>query len=127
MLVSDLQNQFPTLRSRPIENDHAWLVAKVVDLNLPRDIRGTNFEMRVWGTLQKALAASTPNSTWHTRRRFLEMRRLEGLEAAKRGKRVTQERFPPGRILPQTRRRSSMEVHATAAAAGLSCSVPQTG
>ena len=64
MLVSDLQNQFPNAAIEAIENDHAWLVAKVVDLNLPRDIRGTNFEMRVWGTLQKALAGSTPSSTW---------------------------------------------------------------
>src|SRR5882757_11240237 len=64
MLVSDLQNQFPNAAIEAIENDHARLVAKVVDLNLPRDIRGTNFEMRVWGTLQKALAGSTPSSTW---------------------------------------------------------------
>jgi AraC family transcriptional regulator of adaptative response/methylated-DNA-[protein]-cysteine methyltransferase len=64
MLVSDLQNQFPNTAIEAVENDHAGLVAKVVDLNLPRDIRGTNFEMRVWGTVQKALAVSTPDSTW---------------------------------------------------------------
>jgi len=63
MLVSDLQNQFPNAAIEAIENDHAGLVAKVVDANLPRDIRGTNIEMRVWDTLQKALAGSTPSST----------------------------------------------------------------
>ena len=56
-LVSDLQNQFPNAAIEVIENHDAGLVAKVVDfierpdqaLDLPLDIRGTDFQMRVWG------------------------------------------------------------------------------
>jgi O6-methylguanine-DNA--protein-cysteine methyltransferase len=62
MLVSDLQNQFPNDVIALNEND-AGLAAKVVQLlehpaqalQLPVDIRGTDFEMRVWDALQKAV------------------------------------------------------------------------
>jgi AraC family transcriptional regulator, regulatory protein of adaptative response / methylated-DNA-[protein]-cysteine methyltransferase len=55
MLVSDLQNQFPNNAIEITENDNDGLVAKVVDLiersdqalDLPLDVRGTNFQMRV--------------------------------------------------------------------------------
>ena len=55
MLVSELQNQFPNAAIELTENCVAGLVAKVVDLierpdqasNLPLDIRGTDFQMRV--------------------------------------------------------------------------------
>jgi AraC family transcriptional regulator of adaptative response/methylated-DNA-[protein]-cysteine methyltransferase len=48
------------------------LVAKVVDLierphqasDLPLDIRGTDFQMRVWDALQKVPAGSTVNYTF---------------------------------------------------------------
>jgi AraC family transcriptional regulator, regulatory protein of adaptative response / methylated-DNA-[protein]-cysteine methyltransferase len=54
-LVSDLQNQFPDAALEVIENYDAALVAKVVGsierpyqaLDLPLDIRGTDFQMRV--------------------------------------------------------------------------------
>ena len=63
MLVSDLQNRFPNAAIEVIENYDAELVAKVVDLierpdqalDLPLDIRGTDFQMRVWDALQKVL------------------------------------------------------------------------
>src|ERR1700688_833205 len=66
MLVSDLQNQFPTAAIEAIENYDAGLVAKVVDLierpgralDLPVDIRGTDFQMHVWDALQKVPAGS---------------------------------------------------------------------
>ena len=72
MLVSELQNQFPNHAIKVIENDHAGLVAKVVDLidrpdqasNLPLDIRGADFQMRVWDALQKVPAGSTVNYTF---------------------------------------------------------------
>src|ERR1700721_4320968 len=55
MLMSDLQNQFPNDAIELNEHDDAGLVAKVVDLierpdkalELPLDIRGTDFQMRV--------------------------------------------------------------------------------
>ena len=67
MLVSDLQNQFPNAAIETIENDHAGLVEKVVELierpqqalDLPLDIRGTDFQMRVWDALQKVPAGTT--------------------------------------------------------------------
>jgi AraC family transcriptional regulator of adaptative response/methylated-DNA-[protein]-cysteine methyltransferase len=60
-LVSDLQNQFPNAATEVIENCDAGLVAKVVDfierpdqaLDLPLEIRGTDFQMRGWDALQK--------------------------------------------------------------------------
>jgi AraC family transcriptional regulator of adaptative response/methylated-DNA-[protein]-cysteine methyltransferase len=72
MLVSDLQNQFPNDAIEVIENDNGGLVAKVVDLierphqasDLPLDIRGTDFQMRVWDALQKVPAGSTVNYTF---------------------------------------------------------------
>jgi AraC family transcriptional regulator, regulatory protein of adaptative response / methylated-DNA-[protein]-cysteine methyltransferase len=72
MLVSDLQNQFPNAAIEVIENYDAGLVAKVVDLierpdqalDLPLDIRGTDFQTRVWDALQKAPAGSTVNYTF---------------------------------------------------------------
>jgi AraC family transcriptional regulator of adaptative response/methylated-DNA-[protein]-cysteine methyltransferase len=71
-LVSDLQNQFPNAAVEVIENDHAGLVARVVDLidrpeqalNLPLDIRGTDFQMLVWDALQKVPAGSTVSYTF---------------------------------------------------------------
>jgi AraC family transcriptional regulator of adaptative response/methylated-DNA-[protein]-cysteine methyltransferase len=71
MLVSDLQNQFPNAAIEVIENYDAGLVAKVVDLierpdqalDLPLDIRGTDFQMRVWDALQKVPTGSTVNYT----------------------------------------------------------------
>ena len=72
MLVSDLQNQFPNDAIEVMENDNGGLVAKVVDLierpdqalDLPLDIRGTDFQMRVWDALQKVPAGSTVNYTF---------------------------------------------------------------
>jgi AraC family transcriptional regulator, regulatory protein of adaptative response / methylated-DNA-[protein]-cysteine methyltransferase len=72
MLVSDLQNQFPNDAIEVIENDNGGLVAKVVDLierpgqalDLPLDIRGTDFQRRVWDALQKVPAGSTVNYTF---------------------------------------------------------------
>jgi AraC family transcriptional regulator, regulatory protein of adaptative response / methylated-DNA-[protein]-cysteine methyltransferase len=72
MLVSDLQNQFPNDAIEVTENDHDGLVAKVVDLidrpdqalDLPLDIRGTDFQMRVWDALQRVPAGSTVNYTF---------------------------------------------------------------
>ena len=72
MLMSDLQNQFPNHAIELNENDDAGLVAKVVDLierpdkasNLPLDIRGTDFQMRVWDELQKVPAGTTVSYTF---------------------------------------------------------------
>jgi AraC family transcriptional regulator of adaptative response/methylated-DNA-[protein]-cysteine methyltransferase len=65
-LVSDLQNQFPNDAFEVADKDEG-LVAQVVDLierpaqaaELPLDIRGTEFQMRVWGALQNVPAGST--------------------------------------------------------------------
>jgi AraC family transcriptional regulator of adaptative response/methylated-DNA-[protein]-cysteine methyltransferase len=72
VLVSDLQNQFPNAAIEVVENYDAGLVAKVVDLierpeqalDLPLDIRGTDFQMRVWDALQKVPTGSTVNYTF---------------------------------------------------------------
>jgi AraC family transcriptional regulator of adaptative response/methylated-DNA-[protein]-cysteine methyltransferase len=72
MLVSDLQNQFPNSAIEVIESYDAGLVAKVVDLierpgqalDLPLDIRGTDFQVRVWDALQKVPTGSTVNYTF---------------------------------------------------------------
>jgi AraC family transcriptional regulator of adaptative response/methylated-DNA-[protein]-cysteine methyltransferase len=72
MLVSDLQSQFPSSAVEVNENCNAGVVAKVVDLierpgqalDLPLDIRGTDFQMRVWDALQKVPAGSTVNYTF---------------------------------------------------------------
>ena len=72
MLVSELQNQFPNDAIEVIESDRAGLVAKVVDLidrpdqasNLPLDIRGTDYQMRVWDALQKVPAGTTASYTF---------------------------------------------------------------
>jgi AraC family transcriptional regulator of adaptative response/methylated-DNA-[protein]-cysteine methyltransferase len=72
MLVSDLQNQFPSDAIEVMENDQAGLIAKVVDLierpdqalDLPLDIRGTDFQMRVWDALQKVPAGTTVSYTF---------------------------------------------------------------
>ena len=61
MLVSDLQRQFPNAPIEVNDSCDAGLVAKVVDLierpdqtlDLPLEIRGTDFQMRVWDALQK--------------------------------------------------------------------------
>ena len=72
MLMSDLQNQFPEHAIELNENDDAGMVAKVVDLiehpdkalDLPLDIRGTDFQMRVWDALQKVPAGTTVSYTF---------------------------------------------------------------
>jgi AraC family transcriptional regulator, regulatory protein of adaptative response / methylated-DNA-[protein]-cysteine methyltransferase len=66
-LVSDLQNQFPNDAVEVDQDCDTGLVAKVVGLiehpeqavNLPLDIRGTEFQIRVWDALQKVPAGTT--------------------------------------------------------------------
>ncbi len=70
-LVSDLQNQFPN-DAIEIKRDDPELVAKVVGLierpdqalDLPLDIRGTDFQTRVWEALQKVPAGTTVSYTF---------------------------------------------------------------
>src|ERR1700727_657998 len=72
MLMSDLQNQFPSDAFEIIENDDAGLVTKVVDLierpeqalQLPVDIRGTDLQIRVWEALQKVPVGTPVNYTF---------------------------------------------------------------
>jgi AraC family transcriptional regulator of adaptative response/methylated-DNA-[protein]-cysteine methyltransferase len=72
MLMSDLQNQFPNDVIALNENDDAGLIAKVVQLiehpaqalRLPLDIRGTDFEMRVWDALQRVPVGTTVSYTF---------------------------------------------------------------
>ena len=72
MLMSDLQNQFPSDAFEIIENDDVGLVTKVVDLierpeqalQLPVDIRGTDLQIRVWEALQKVPAGTPVNYTF---------------------------------------------------------------
>jgi len=72
MLMSDLQNQFPSDAFEIIGNDDAGLVTKVVDLierpeqalQLPVDIRGTDLQIRVWEALQKVPAGAPVNYTF---------------------------------------------------------------
>jgi AraC family transcriptional regulator, regulatory protein of adaptative response / methylated-DNA-[protein]-cysteine methyltransferase len=72
MLVSDLQNQFPHHAIELNANDDDGLVAKVVELierpdkalELPLDVRGTDFQMRVWDALQKVPAGTTVSYTF---------------------------------------------------------------
>jgi AraC family transcriptional regulator of adaptative response/methylated-DNA-[protein]-cysteine methyltransferase len=72
MLMSDLQNQFPNDAFEIIEDDDAGLVAKVVDLierpepalELPVDVRGTDFQTHVWDALQTVPAGTTMNYTF---------------------------------------------------------------
>src|SRR5579863_2937840 len=71
-LVSDLQSQFPDESIEVHENYDTGLVAKVVDLierpdqalDLPLDIRGTEFQVRVWDALQKVPTGGTVNYTF---------------------------------------------------------------
>jgi len=71
MLVSDLQNQFPNEALELADNDER-LVTQVVDLidrpeqaaELPLDIRGTEFEVRVWDALRNVPAGTTVSYTW---------------------------------------------------------------
>jgi AraC family transcriptional regulator, regulatory protein of adaptative response / methylated-DNA-[protein]-cysteine methyltransferase len=66
MLVSDLQNQFPN-DAIEIADKNDILVAQVVSLidrpgqpaQLPLDVRGTDFQVRVWDALQTVPAGST--------------------------------------------------------------------
>jgi AraC family transcriptional regulator, regulatory protein of adaptative response / methylated-DNA-[protein]-cysteine methyltransferase len=66
MLVSDLQNQYPNDAIEIADKDKG-LVAQVVDLidrpeqaaALPLDIRGTEFQMRVWDALRSVPAGAT--------------------------------------------------------------------
>ena len=72
MLMSDLQNQFPSDAFEIIENDDAGLVRKVVNLigrpeqalQLPVDIRGTDLQIRVWDALQRVPAGTAANYTF---------------------------------------------------------------
>jgi|SRR5882757_6309864 len=72
MLVSDLQNQFPDAPIEASKNCDPGLVAQVVDLierpdqalELPLDIRGTDFQMRVWDALQKIPGDGTVSYTF---------------------------------------------------------------
>jgi AraC family transcriptional regulator, regulatory protein of adaptative response / methylated-DNA-[protein]-cysteine methyltransferase len=72
MLVSDLQNQYPNDVIEVNEPYDADLVAKVVGLiehperavELPLDIRGTDFQLRVWDALQKVPAGTTVSYTF---------------------------------------------------------------
>ena len=72
MLMSDLQNQFPSDAFEIIANDDAGLVTKVVDLierpeqalQLPVDIRGTDLQIRVWEALQKVPVGTPVNYTF---------------------------------------------------------------
>jgi AraC family transcriptional regulator of adaptative response/methylated-DNA-[protein]-cysteine methyltransferase len=72
MLVSDLQNQFPDAPIKASKNCDPGLVAQVVDLierpdqalDLPLDIRGTDFQMRVWDALQKIPGDGTVSYTF---------------------------------------------------------------
>jgi AraC family transcriptional regulator of adaptative response/methylated-DNA-[protein]-cysteine methyltransferase len=72
MLVSDLQSQFPNSAIAVNEKCDAEVIAKVVDLierpdqalDLPLDIRGTDFQTRVWDALQKVPAGSTVDYTF---------------------------------------------------------------
>ena len=72
MLVSELQNQFPNDAIEIIESDNGGLVGKVLNLierpdrasDLPLDIRGTDFQMRVWDALQNVPAGDTVNYTF---------------------------------------------------------------
>ena len=65
MLVADLQNQFPNYAIKVIENSHAGLVAKVVDLidrpdqasKLPLEFRGTDLHVRVGDALAQGRIA----------------------------------------------------------------------
>ena len=65
MLVADLQNQFPNDAIKVIENSHAGLVAKVVDLidrpdqasKLPLEFRGTDLHVRVGDALAQGRIA----------------------------------------------------------------------
>jgi AraC family transcriptional regulator of adaptative response/methylated-DNA-[protein]-cysteine methyltransferase len=69
MLVSELQNQFPDAVVEVNESPDAGLVAKVVGLiersdpvaDLPLDIRGTDFQSRVWESLREVPAGKTAN------------------------------------------------------------------
>jgi AraC family transcriptional regulator of adaptative response/methylated-DNA-[protein]-cysteine methyltransferase len=66
MLVSDLQNQYPNDAIEVADKDKG-LVAQVVDLidrpeqatELPLDIRGTEFQMRVWDALRSVPPGAT--------------------------------------------------------------------
>jgi AraC family transcriptional regulator of adaptative response/methylated-DNA-[protein]-cysteine methyltransferase len=72
MLVSDLQNQFPDAPIKASKNCDPGLVAQVVDLierpdqalDLPLDIRGTDFQRRVWDALQKIPGDGTASYTF---------------------------------------------------------------
>jgi AraC family transcriptional regulator of adaptative response/methylated-DNA-[protein]-cysteine methyltransferase len=72
MLLSDLQNQFPHAELEFNENYDAGLVAKVVDLierpdeasDLPLEIRGTDFQVRVWDALKNVPTGTTASYTF---------------------------------------------------------------
>jgi AraC family transcriptional regulator, regulatory protein of adaptative response / methylated-DNA-[protein]-cysteine methyltransferase len=67
LLVRDLQDRFPQAELRGAEPDFEATVAKVVGLvespaiglDLPLDVRGTAFQLRVWQALREIPAGST--------------------------------------------------------------------
>jgi AraC family transcriptional regulator of adaptative response/methylated-DNA-[protein]-cysteine methyltransferase len=67
ILMSELRRRFPNASLRVDENYDAGLMAKVVGLierpeqavDLPLDIRGTAFQMRVWDALRNVPAGTT--------------------------------------------------------------------
>jgi AraC family transcriptional regulator, regulatory protein of adaptative response / methylated-DNA-[protein]-cysteine methyltransferase len=71
-LVNDLQKQLPGEALAVDEHCDAELVAKVVSLiedptqavDLPLDIRGTDFQLRVWAVLQKVPPGTTVSYTF---------------------------------------------------------------
>jgi len=70
-LVSDLQNQFPSEAIEVNENYDAGVVAKVVDLierpgqvlELPLDIRGTDFRTREWDDLINRISEGSAHAS----------------------------------------------------------------
>jgi hypothetical protein len=71
MLVSDLQNQFPNAAIEVADKDQG-LLAQVVNLidrpeqpgELPLDIRGTEFQMRVWHRPPSPTILRRSDVTW---------------------------------------------------------------
>jgi len=71
-LVGDLQKEFPNNALTAAEHCDPALVSRVVGLiedparavDLPLDIRGTDFQLRVWEALQKVPAGTTVSYTF---------------------------------------------------------------
>jgi len=71
-LVGDLQKEFPNVALTAAEDCDPALVSRVVGLiedparavDLPLDIRGTDFQLRVWEALQRVPAGTTVSYTF---------------------------------------------------------------